>query len=81
MQPHNINVETQNVAPDRDQNGGGMVETQNVASLRATEIGKIAETCWRKIPVHFPFVPLGAFVVMPNHAHGIIIIEKQRWGI
>lgn len=33
MQPHSINVETQNVASDRNQNGSGMAETQNVASL------------------------------------------------
>ncbi len=29
-----------------------------------------------EIPAHFPFVKLGAFVVMPNHVHGIIIINK-----
>lgn len=25
---------------------------------------------------HYPFVELGNFVVMPNHVHGIIIINK-----
>lgn len=55
-----------------------VVETQNFASLRATEIGKFAETCWYDIPNHFPFVQLGAFVVMPNHIHGIIIIDKPK---
>ena len=32
--------------------------------------------CWYIIPNHFPFVKLDAFVVMPNHVHGIIIIDK-----
>jgi putative transposase len=32
--------------------------------------------CWKAIPDHFPFVELGAFIVMPNHVHGIIIIDK-----
>jgi REP element-mobilizing transposase RayT len=58
--------------------GGRGVETQNFASLRPTEIGKFAEICWYEIPNHFPFVQLGAFVVMPNHIHGIIAINKPE---
>ena len=41
-----------------------------------SEIGKIAEQYWINIPEHFPFVNLGEFVIMPNHVHGIIIIDK-----
>jgi REP element-mobilizing transposase RayT len=37
--------------------------------------GKIAEECWRAIPEHFPNVELGAYVVMPNHVHGIVVIK------
>jgi REP element-mobilizing transposase RayT len=44
--------------------------------LQLSEIGQMAEKYWYEIPQHFPFVQLGAFVVMPNHVHGIIIIEK-----
>ncbi len=40
----------------------------------------MAEKYWYEIPVHFPFVKLGAFVVMPNHIHGIIIIAKPVTG-
>lgn len=40
-----------------------------------SEIGEIAESCWKQIPDHFPFVKLDAFVVMPNHFHGILIID------
>lgn len=40
------------------------------------EIGKKAEICLNEIPVHFPFVEMGAFVVMPNHVHAIIVINK-----
>lgn len=40
------------------------------------EIGKKAEICLIEIPVHFPFVEMGAFVVMPNHVHAIIVINK-----
>ena len=52
------------------------VETQNIASLRMTEIGKVAHQFWKEIPLHFPFVELDEFIVMPNHVHGIIFINK-----
>jgi len=33
-----------------------------------------AEECWREIPGHFPEVTLDAFVVMPNHVRGTIMV-------
>ena len=39
-------------------------------------IGQRAYYCWTLIPGHFPFALLGAFVIMPNHVHGIILIDK-----
>jgi len=44
-------------------------------------IGNMAAICWQNIPSHFPFVELGAWVVMPNHVHGVIIINKPNVGI
>jgi len=41
-----------------------------------SELGLQAEKFWQEIPNHFPFVELSDFVVMPNHVHGIIIINK-----
>jgi REP element-mobilizing transposase RayT len=38
------------------------------------DFGKIAAECWLAIPEHFPKVELGAHVIMPNHAHGVIMI-------
>lgn len=50
--------------------------TAGVMSL--SEIGLIADEHWRAIPEHFPQVELGAFVIMPNHIHGIIqLIEEE----
>jgi len=46
--------------------------------MKLSEIGKMAEKYWMEIPVHFRFVQLGAFIVMPNHIHGIIIINKTE---
>jgi putative transposase len=41
-----------------------------------SRLGLCAVECWDEIPAHFPFVELGGFVVMPNHVHGIVIINK-----
>ena len=42
-----------------------------------SEIGNYATEYWRNIPQQFPFVKLDEFIVMPNHIHGIIIIDKD----
>ena len=41
-----------------------------------SDTGKIANEFWSEIPKHFPFVELGNFVIMPNHIHGILILNK-----
>ena len=38
----------------------------------------IAEQCWREIPSHFPAVQLDEWVVMPNHLHGIVVLDLRR---
>jgi len=47
--------------------------------MQLSEIGKIAKKYWMEIPKHFPFVDLGAMIIMPNHTHGIIIINKPDY--
>lgn len=46
--------------------------------MQLSPMGQIADEHWRAIPDHFPHVTLGAYVVMPNHVHGIIIIHDGR---
>ena len=41
------------------------------------DVGRIIQMCWSQIPNHFPQVVLDAFVIMPDHIHGIIIISTQ----
>ncbi|MEM1252673.1 MAG: transposase [Cyanobacteria bacterium P01_H01_bin.21] len=43
--------------------------------MQLNQFGQIAEDCWQQIPKHFSNVDLDEFIVMPNHLHGIIIIE------
>ncbi|CAG0962754.1 hypothetical protein ANAEL_00727 [Anaerolineales bacterium] len=40
--------------------------------------GEIVQKWWLEIHVHFPNVETGAFVIMPNHVHGIIFIFDGR---
>ena len=48
-----------------------------VKSMQLNEIGLLAEKYWMEIPKQFPYVELGNFVVMPNHTHGILIINHR----
>ncbi len=43
----------------------------------ASVAGSIAETLWNNLPSHFPFLELDAFVLMPNHLHGILVITDE----
>ncbi len=45
-----------------------------------SEIGKIAHDCWFEIPKHFNNIELDEFIVMPNHIHGIVIINENNAG-
>ncbi len=45
--------------------------------MHLSQIGEIAYRFWSEIPNHFSFVILDEFVVMPNHIHGIIIINDK----
>jgi putative transposase len=42
--------------------------------------GRFANKCWLEIPEHFPHVALDEFIVMPNHIHGIVIINDTNVG-
>jgi hypothetical protein len=41
--------------------------------------GLIAHRCWMDIPEHFPGVKVDAFLVMPDHVHGLIIIDDASF--
>ena len=42
------------------------------------EIGKISNQNWLEIPEHFENVNIDKFVIMPNHIHGILILDKNK---
>jgi len=48
--------------------------------MNLSGIGEIADKFWKTIPEHFSFALLDEYVIMPNHMHGIIIINKPYSG-
>lgn len=42
--------------------------------MRTNTMGAVVQRCWDAIPEHMPMVVCDAFVVMPDHVHGIIVI-------
>lgn len=42
--------------------------------MRENEFWKIVRECWDVLPRHYPSVKLDAFVIMPDHIHGIVVI-------
>lgn len=53
---------------------GNINNGKNVLS----NIGKIADKCWRDISLHFNNVILDEYIVMPNHMHGIVRIVNKN---
>ncbi len=50
------------------------------SEMMLSPYGEIVQKWWEEIPIHFLNVEMGAFVIMPNHVHGIIFIVDERRG-
>src|SRR5690606_19768358 len=70
--PYFITICTQN----RDNYFGEVIN----GSMRLSQAGVLADVLWHQIPHHAQNVELGAFVVMPNHIHGILILDGDGGG-
>ncbi len=57
---------------------GEIITIDDENEMQFSEIGLLANEFWAEIPKHFPFVELGNYQVMPNHVHGILIIDKKN---
>ena len=56
----------------------GEVEDYIEPRMVLSELGKHLEECWYDMPLHFPLVEPGPFVVMPNHLHGVVIMNDDN---
>ncbi len=45
--------------------------------MRLNKSGHIVEACWNDSPDHYAHVQLDAFVIMPNHVHGVIVLTDD----
>jgi len=48
--------------------------------VELSEIGMVASQYWVEIPYHYPHVKLDEFVIMPNHIHGLLILDYSLIG-
>ncbi len=44
--------------------------------MQLSAVGKIAQQFWAEIPNHFTHTYIDAYVIMPNHIHGIVVIDR-----
>jgi len=48
------------------------------SEVRLSDAGRVVHDVWDGLPTHYLDVELDAFVVMPNHAHGIVILASRN---
>ena len=48
-----------------------------VGEMRLSELGHIVQTAWDELPGYYLSVQCDAFIVMPNHIHGIITLTEN----
>jgi putative transposase len=46
--------------------------------MQLNTLGEIVQTHWMRLPKHHPNLQLDAFVVMPNHFHGILVLTQNH---
>jgi putative transposase len=49
--------------------------------MQVSTVGAIAYVLWFEITNHAKNIELGEFVVMPNHVHGILILDGNQCGV
>ncbi|HWR20927.1 MAG TPA: transposase, partial [Verrucomicrobiae bacterium] len=49
-------------------------------AMHLNDAGRLVQTVWDELPARCPGVCLDAFVVMPNHVHGIITVGAPLVG-
>lgn len=59
------------VTVDRRALFGDVVDGQ----VRLNAVGETVARTWRDMPAHYRNIALDEFIVMPNHFHGVIVLE------
>lgn len=58
--------------------GEGLVSSRSSVSnfIELSDLGKIIKTNWENIPEIYQNIVLDQFVIMPNHLHSIVIVNR-----
>ncbi len=48
----------------------------NNGQVRLNSLGLIAQRFWIEIPTHYNTIAIDVFTILPDHIHGIIVIEE-----
>lgn len=55
---------------------GGIINGE----MQLNEAGCLVQRAWNDLPNHYANASLGAFVIMPNHVHGVIVLsDMEGW--
>ncbi len=47
-------------------------------TIELNDVGRMVQNIWIELPTYYPGVDIDAFVVMPDHIHGIIILTRAE---
>lgn len=53
---------------------GGIINGE----MQLNEAGCLVQRAWNDLPNHYTNASLGAFVIMPNHVHGVIVLSDVK---
>ena len=48
--------------------------------MRLNKSGELIVDAWEWLGERYPHVALDAYVVMPNHLHGVVVLTDEEWG-
>ena len=47
--------------------------------MQLNEIGRYANLQFQNVMTHYPYAEIPVWIVMPNHIHAIVVIQRRRW--
>jgi putative transposase len=53
------------------------LSTVQGADVILSNMGTIVQQCWSKLPQTYRHIQLDEFIIMPDHVHGILILEPE----
>lgn len=65
------------VSRDRTRRFGEVIDGE----VLLNRYGQIVDQTWRWLEDHYPHVSLDAYILMPDHLHGIIVLNGDRRGV